>query len=472
VRPWTLAELAEITQGEVSRGGVSSGEIAALTIGRIVTDSRDVQAGDVFIALSGERFDGHAFVAEAAKQGAGVAIVETARVAELSEQTDGMPLIGVNDTRRALGLLGQAHRRRLSAKIIAVVGSNGKTTTRELIQHVLCQSLPGRAAIKSFNNAVGVPLTLLSGQEADAYLVVEIGTNAPGEVAELAALTEPDIAIITSLGYEHLAGFGDLAGVVAEECAILPFVENGLAVVNIDEPRVDRVLEKHSGRVLTYGSRDAAQQRLTAADSHLDQVRFKHNDSDWISLPMPGVHNALNALGAMCVAEEFGIGLDEAGRRLAGFQPPPMRCNVWCQDGVTLIDDTYNANPSSMLAAGTMLASYASAKRRILVLGAMAELGDEEAAWHERIAEQLVMHAFEAVHLIAPAAQWMQAAFAAGQVQSVCEHADVDACATRLLEDLSAGDVVLVKASRSQGLERVVEQVREALVARSTSHAV
>lgn len=463
--PWTLADISAITHGELVRGEPTT------QVGRVTTDSRDVHVGDLFIALQGDRFDGHDYLAEVTKKGAAAAIVCSPETRIVSESSNGLGIVRVDDSLRALGALGHAHRRRLKAKVIAVVGSNGKTTTRDLIHHLLGGFLPGRAAIKSFNNAIGVPLTLLAGQAEDAYLVVEIGTNAPGEVALLAELAEPDLAILTSLGLEHLAGFGNIAGVVAEECSILPFVSGGVAIVNTDERLVQDYLVQHTGRVVTFGMSHHPMLKVAAAESSATGLRFKINDGGWIYLPVPGVHNALNATGALQVASEFGLDKVQLIERLASFEPPPMRCNVSTHDGMTLIDDSYNANPSSVLAAGEMLASYQESSRRILVLGMMAELGDQEAAWHGRVAEQLCRHCFDAVHLVAPADTWMRASFESGGI-TVHAHKDVQACSASLIGMLKSGDVVLIKASRSAQLERVAETLRERYSARGAGYAV
>ena len=211
----------------------------AISVGGVSTDSRSVAAGEVFFALTGERFDGHDFVAPALERGAAAAVVDQARAEALR---DGLPaaatarLIGVEDVLAALGRLAAYHRQQLSATVIAVGGSNGKTTTKSMIHHILAGRRTGRASPKSFNNAIGVPLTLLSAEAADEYLVVEIGTNAPGEVAALAALARPNIAVITSIGEEHLEGLGDLSGVAAEECSLLNAMTGGFAAVNVDWP--------------------------------------------------------------------------------------------------------------------------------------------------------------------------------------------------------------------------------------------
>lgn len=448
-------------------GGQPASELPLRSACGVSTDSRCTSAGELFFALEGERFDGHAFVGAALERGAVGAVVRRSRLEEIAQtlrvaqRAERGVLIGIDDPLAALGRLGAYHRMQLATTVIAVVGSNGKTTTKAMIDCVLSGKLRGRASARSFNNAVGVPLTLLAAEAADDYLVVEIGTNAPGEVAALAALARPDMAVITSLGEEHLEGLGNLAGVAAEECSILRRMGgDGFAAVNIDEPLAREHLGAFRGRVATFGTVDDADLRVSAVEWRPPTLRFRLNNRFAYELPLAGRHNALNAAGAVAIARRLGFEHDAIAERLRAFRAPPMRSEVVRRGDVTILNDAYNANPPSMLAAIEMLEQQPAAGRRIAVLGAMRELGSASRAAHQRIARRLRESTLDLVLLVGQAGEWMNGELDAGLFSRVqVEHcADLADCSRRLRELLRSGDVVLLKASRAIGIERVLDE--------------
>ncbi len=442
----------------------------------VSTDSRTVQPGELFVALSGENFDGHRFAADALRRGAVAAVVSQQRLDDVRQAVSAAlgpdaagALMAVEEPLAALGRLGAYHRQQLSATVIAVLGSNGKTTTKAMIDAVLSGRLRGRASPRSFNNAIGVPLTLLSAQAGDDYLVVEIGTNAPGEVAALARLAQPDLALLVSIGEEHLEGLGSLEGVAAEECSVLDVLsEDALAIVNVDSPLLTPHLDHYRGRRVTFG-------RAASADLRVDAIRF---DPPWLHfrinqrfeyrLPMPGEHNALNAAGAVAVARRLGLEHAEAAERLAEFQPPPMRMQVLSHNGATILNDAYNANPSSMLAAIETLERW-PAKRRVAVLGEMRELGARAAEAHARIGRRAAQGAIDALLLVGAAAEPMLAGFSTTAAARVIRCDSAAEAGEWLLGELRSGDVVLVKASRAVGLERAIERLQTPTAATGTS---
>jgi len=466
--------LAEVVGALNARPG---GDVPALSVGGVSTDSRTTRAGDLFVAIPGERFDGHDFVAEAARRGAVAVVVAEARASAVAERlraAEPRPareplLLAVDDTVAALGRLAAYHRRQTAAAVIAVVGSNGKTTTKAMIHHILSGRRPGRCSPKSFNNQIGVPLTLLSAEPGDEYLVVEIGTNAPGEVAALAAIAAPDLAVITGIGEEHLEKLGDLEGVAAEECAILARLRpQGFAAVNGEAPQIRPHLVSCTGvTVATFGRTADADVRVTDVRYEDPWLHFRINERFPLRLRLAGAHNALNAAGAVTVARRLGVDFDEAAVRLETFVPPPMRNEILDIGPITVINDAYNANPQSAAAAIETLRQMPCRGRRIAVFGEMRELGAQAAALHRRVGALLRGSGIERVVLVGAATEPMYAALTEDGLfgPAVERCADVAECGRRLAASVAAGDVVLLKASRAVELDRVVEALRASGVA-------
>lgn len=451
----------------------------------VAIDSRTIRPGQVFLALKGDRFDGHAFVPAAIAAGASMLIVERADALPAS-LPEGTAALRVPDSRKALLRLAAAYRASLAAtKVIAVGGSNGKTTTTRLIHAILSTRLRGTCSAKSFNNDVGVPLTILSARESDQYLICEVGSNAPGEIALLAAVVRPDIAVITSIGREHLERLGSLEGVAREEAAMLPEVRpGGAAIVPADAP----VLLDHAraaaadGRtVVTFGRAAEADLRLTAfehvasdpapSDPTPDAIRFQVNARQSFQAPMVGEHNALNALAAIAVARRLGLSDAEIARGLAGVVVPDMRLQRTLVGGIHVVNDAYNANPDSTLAALRAFAAInAAAPRRVVVLGDNLELGDAGPDAHREIGRAiLALAGGRAIDLLV--AVGPLASIAADTVESAAQAAgprvvrfpDLDEGRDRAAAALlRPGDCVLLKGSRRVALERVVAALRAA----------
>lgn len=467
----------EFSEVLAATGGLVRGDVPTLSIGGVSTDSRSVRPGDLFFALSGEKFDGHDYVGEALRRGAAGAVVSAERherVARgLSEEFEGRRplLVRVDRPVAALGRLAAYHRQQHPASVIAVVGSNGKTTTKEMIHHVLKSRLKGRASPKSFNNEIGVPLTLLSAEPGDDYLVVEVGTNHPGEIAALGEIVRPDMVVLTCIAEEHLEGLGDLDGVAEEETSILRFLApRGFAAVNVDAPQIRKHLPPASfggegGRIATFGSAEDADLRVTRVVYEAPWLQFELNGRFAYRLHMPGAHNATNAAGAIAVARRLGFAPEEIAEQLASFVPPPMRGEVLRLGDVRLINDAYNANPHSALAALEMLHALAAGGRRIVVFGEMRELGDHAAALHRRVAERLREERVDHILLVGRAVEFMHDALRGGGLfhptVECCE--SPEECGQRLAALVRPGDVILLKASRAVGLERAVEPLRRRL---------
>jgi len=479
----TLEEVVTALEGTIDRP-MPFGSVSGVSI-----DSRKVLAGDLFVAIRGERFDGHLFVGEAFSAGAMAAVVRNdyepatpdRRGKRSVDRWADAVLIRVEDTVRALGRLARYYRRSVidgSVAVVAVTGSNGKTTTKSMIAHVLGGRWKGRAAIKSFNNAIGVPLTLLSTEPSDEFVVCEVGTNAPGEIAALARLIEPEVAVITGVAEVHLEGLGSLEGVAAEKLSLLGELRpDGCAVVNAD-PEVVRWSLRHDRqwmpvKKVTFGKWPEADLRLTDLRSipgdasgvrtPLPGLSFTVNDRFVYRLNTPGAHNAFNALAAIGVARRFGMDHDEIAARLESFELPPMRLHYERIGDLTLINDAYNANPSSVAAAVEVLLGTAAPGRRVFVLGDMRELGKVSEQRHRELAEHIGQSGIDLIIAIGDHARLVSRTAKAASGDRIATHgyASTALAGRRLVSHLRPNDTVLVKGSRALALERLVAAIRQ-----------
>ncbi len=453
----------------VSRGETPEIELAGLSI-----DSRSIRPGEAFLALPGERFDGHDFIPAALNAGARMLIVERPEPASPERIGADIPVVRVPDARKALARLARAYRDALpGVRVIAVAGSNGKTTTVRLIDAVLSSRLRGVASPKSFNNDIGVPLTILRARPGDQYLLCEVGMNAPGEMANLASLIGPDIAVITAIQREHLEFLGGLEGVARENGSLLTFLRaGGMAVVPSGQPLLADFL-KSIGSVVTFGADDEADLRITAALHERDEaggvgVRVTLNDRWTYDVPLAGLHNATNAAAAVAVGRRFGLDDDSIRLGLARAKAPEMRMQRRVIGGIEVFNDAYNSNPDSAIAAVRAFAEIArTAARRVIILGDMLELGEHALPGHEEVADAiLASRAADMVILVGPlagaSAQRLRAGMAPDRVTAV-PHAAPTGGAAAIASMLRPGDTVLLKGSRGVGLERVEAALAEAL---------
>jgi UDP-N-acetylmuramoyl-tripeptide--D-alanyl-D-alanine ligase len=459
VIPLSVSMIAEATGARREGGGEGA------TVRRVSTDSRDIRPGDLFVALRGERLDGHDFVEQAIAGGA-VAWLGERKPPKALPTNGGAATLLVENSAVALGRLASSYRRRVmppSTKVIAVTGSNGKTTTKGMIDHVLGGSMPGRASPKSFNNRIGVPLTLLSAEATDRYLVVEIGTNAPGEVASLAAMSEPDAAVITSIGEAHLEGLGDLHSIAREKTSILSYVRSGgLGVVNVDRREILAALPSDPPfHLITVGTEKHAEVRVLDRRGGLDGVSFTLDGRDRVEVSLPGVHHAVNAACAFVVSRWMGCPPAEIVDRLRSFSAREGRAKVIRLDGLTLVDDSYNANPAAMAAAVESLAA-AGEGRRVFVMGDMFELGAEGPSWHENIVSRILEAGIEVLIAVGPlSVEAARRDATPNRTTQVVLFLDPDAAVESLPTMLQPGDTVWIKGSRAMRLERAAARLRE-----------
>lgn len=453
---WTLSRVAAALDGAAAgahgysdaHAGVRSRWAGAdRAVRAVATDSRTVETGDLFVALSGERFDGHDFLASAVARGAAAVVVSRSeRAAGL-----GVPVFAVENTTTALATLARFRRRAWGKPVVAIAGSNGKTSTKELLRAALGSLLEVHATSGNYNNQVGVPLTLLATPDAADLAIVELDTNAPGEVALLRSIAEPDIAVVTSIGEEHLEGFGDLAGVLAEEASVFEGV--GLAVVPVEEKElVDAARARHAQVVtagLGAGDVCAATWRVGSMDCGELEIGGVQ-----VRVPFRGVHNLRNAMLALAVAQACGIDLATAGAGLAEATPPPMRSSWETLGDLTLINDAYNANPPSVRAAIAMLEAVGPGRQRVLILGTMRELGGASDRLHTDIARLALQSSFDVVAGVGAFGDVL-GKIAAGDPRVIVAR-DVDDLWPALQPRLAPNAIVLLKASRGVRLERLV----------------
>ncbi|MBX6333308.1 MAG: UDP-N-acetylmuramoyl-tripeptide--D-alanyl-D-alanine ligase [Gemmatimonadaceae bacterium] len=440
---WTLDRVAAALAGH-ALGALPRGS-APLT--GISTDTRQLAPGNVFVALAGERFDAHDFLPEAVARGAAALVLSRPeRGAHL-----GVPVFGVDDTLAALAALARFWRCAWGGTVIGVGGSNGKTTTKELIRAALGSVLEVHATEGNLNNLVGVPLTLLAIPGSADVAVVEMGMNVPGEMERLRAAAEPDIAVITCIAEEHLEGLGSLEGVMREESIL--FDGARVAVIPAAQPEVARAAAGRAARVVSAG--------LESGDVRAARWGLERDGMAWLELdgvvvrpPVRGVHNLRNTMLALAVARECGVSVADAARGLAGATIPGMRLAWESLGAATLINDAYNASPASMRAALDLLAGLDGGRQRVAVLGTMRELGTHAARLHDEIAR----HALATpVDVIAAIGEMGDALRAAGATDPrVITAPDIDTLWPALEPRLARDSIILLKASRGVKLERLV----------------
>jgi len=462
---FTVGEIAEATGGEILAGS------AGAPAGRIVTDTRTLGAGETFLALRGPKFDGHDFLVQAVERGARCLVIERGR-APMHIGGGELPcaIVAVDDTLEALASLARAVRKRLACPVIAVTGSAGKTTLKEMLGHVLGRRLKGRMPPASFNNLVGVPLTLLRAEPDDEFVLCELGTNAPGEIARLADVTRPTIGVVTLVAAAHLEGLGSVEGVAAEKSALVAALpSDGVAVLNADDERVAAMAQQCRGRVVTFGIDNSADLRARDVIQTEQGVQFsvggpEQGEEVGFALPVLGRHQVLLALAAAAVARELGIPLEETAESLQGFRPPPMRLAVDQVGGIVLVNDAYNASPESMRVALNLLRLWPE-RRRVFFCGDMLELGRHSAAAHAALGRAAVEAGVKRLICVGRETErTAESAVAAGlAAEAVTRYGKVSEAAAEAPSIVRTGDVVLVKGSRAMQMEQVSDAIADAL---------
>jgi UDP-N-acetylmuramoyl-tripeptide--D-alanyl-D-alanine ligase len=422
-----------------------------VTFASISTDSRAIQPGALFVALVGERFDGHDHLAGAAAAGAKGAVVRRG-----TAPVPGLVLFAVDDTLRAFGLLARARRRKLPGPVVAVTGTNGKTSTKEMLAAVLRTKYRTYATRANLNNLVGVPLTILEAPADTEALIVEAGANLPGEIARYRQIIEPSITLVTNAVAGHLEGFGSLAGVVAEKLSLTDGVP--LAVVGVDPPQLAEGARSRAQQVRTAALRDA---ELTPERFFLDQAArpVVTIDGDTFVLAARGLHQADNAVRVWAVVQALGLDRKAAAAALEHFSIPGGRGELLQEGSLTILNDSYNANPQSFRAVIATAAALRETRRLVFVAGTMRELGADSAALHQEIAEALVdLHP----ELLAAVGDFVPALepYAGALRHRLVTAPDPMALAPILAQHLRGDELVVLKASRGVALERILPALK------------
>jgi UDP-N-acetylmuramoyl-tripeptide--D-alanyl-D-alanine ligase len=447
---WTDAEVRSALGLEPDAGAAAEYE-------QVLTDTRALGMGSLFVALAGERFDAHDFLGQAAEAGATGAVV--ARIP--ADAPAGLRYYVVPDTLRAFGLLARHRRRRLSARVVGVVGSNGKTTTKDLLRAALGTRYRVHATQGNFNNQVGVPITLLAAPDDAEMLVLEMGTNEPGEIEVLSRIAEPDAAIVTAIAEEHLEKLGDLDGVLREETAVLPALPaSGIGIVAEEPASLPARAREMLGeaRVRVAGFAETADLRPDGGRPGVELTQDGTTRWSWrghtVHLPLRGVHNVRNALLALGLAEEWGVAPADALRGLESMPAPKLRGEWHSIGGVRVIADCYNSNPYGLEAAVDLLASLPAEGEKIVVVGTMRELGDRADALHRGSAESLHGRLGQGVDRVVATGAFVDAFRGLDAGPRLVSETDPIAAFESVAPSLRGDETILLKASRGETLER------------------
>lgn len=433
-------------------------------------DSRILRKGDLFWALRGEKADGHAFVEAAFAAGAAVAVVGEKWFREAGGRFPRGAFVVVDDPLQALQAAARAHRSRFNIPVIALTGSNGKTSTKELLAAALAEKYNLLKSEGNFNNHIGVPLTLLNINAQTELVLTEMGTNHPGEIAALCEIARPTVGLVLNVAPAHLEGFGDLDRVAREKGSLLTSLPpDGAAFLNLDDARVRR-MPSSARRRIGFGFQFPAAgmegefARIIRARRRIGEDAFQIEQTVF-KLSWPGIHQQSNALAAAVVAHHFSIPWEVSAHRFSELPPIRGRMEVRNIAGVTILDDTYNANPASTAAALATLNALPVNGHRIVALGDHLELGKSAARQHRRIAEEVLAGGFDGVFLIG--AQ-MRSAFdvirrSGKQAFYFPDGAEIESIADEIYKALSPTDAILFKASRGMALDRVVRRLEQKL---------
>jgi len=458
----TLGEIAAMIPGAECPARFAKAKVRG-----VGTDSRKLTEGSLFVPLIGEHFDGHAFAGEALQKGAAAVLWQRGR----GQPPDG-PHVLVGDTLSALQQLAASYRRELSVRVVGITGSSGKTTTKDMVAAVLAAEWRVRKTQGNLNNHIGLPLTLLELDEETEIAVLEMGMSGFGEIALLSSIARPDAAVITNIGEAHLAQLGSREGIARAKFEIASGLkEGGLLVIPGDEPLLAALIEetKAGGRfdIITFGQSGDSHYGLESVKVGAEGTEFSVRKANGtvtepFFVPLLGRHNAMNAVAAYALASRLGLGDSQFGEAIRRITPAGMRAEtVRAASGLTILNDAYNANPTSMKAAIRLLGELGGFRRKIAVLGDMLELGHDAERLHREIGRMIRPDVVERVYtygtLAAYIAEECASRFPPGRVQSF---ADKEALAARLIAETGPGDVMLVKASRGMKMEDVVEALR------------
>ncbi|MDO8301733.1 MAG: UDP-N-acetylmuramoyl-tripeptide--D-alanyl-D-alanine ligase [Sedimentisphaerales bacterium] len=453
MKHFEIKKLAEIVAAKVQ--GDVAGSFSGVSI-----DSRAIKPGECFFAIKGQNHDGHDFVADVLAKGAACAVVDE----NFKGEAKGT-ILRVEDTIQALGDFARAYRKSLKCKIVAITGSAGKTTTREITHHVLSRHFKCHQAKKSFNNNIGLPLTLLELDPDHEVAIVELGTNSPGEILYLTKIAQPNIAIVTNAYPAHVEFFGSVDGIIKEKSTIADGLgENGVLIINADIPALVEHCRNHKLSFLTFGT-------TTNADVHATDIKFDGFassctiDGVTVKLPLAGKGNVENAVAAYAICKQFGITAKDFTNDVTSLVSVSMRLEPIALGSVLVISDCYNANPASMKNALDLLVRVSGDQpgRKVFICGPMMELGEHSEYLHRELGEQIALAGVDVVLAIGRFSQIVFDAATANTTAAIETHyfENINSLCDNLSNFIKPDDIILVKGSRSARLELAVERLRQ-----------
>jgi len=450
--PLTLSQIARLAGASLSSGD------GAVLVSKISTDSRTIKTGELFVALHGENFEGHDFVEAIAKAGATGALVDLNWTGSVPND---FALLRTADTLQAYQMLAANYRRLLALKVIAITGSNGKTSTKDFAASVLARRFRVTKTEGNFNNHVGLPRTILEATSKDEIAVWEIGMNHPGEIAALSKIAMPDAAIITNIGVAHIEFMGSREAIATEKGALAQAIEpHGTVILNADDSFSEGIAARTRAKVVfagtTGGTVRAIEIRQSAEGSEFTIVEGAHRCR--AQLPVAGSHMVQNALLAVAAGRAFGLSIEECAAGLASAPLTKARLQIKEIGGVQFLDDSYNANPDSMKAALRTLVELDAEGKRIAVLGEMRELGAESERGHREVGETAATLGVDHLITIGDAAKLIAEGARTAGLDKVSSARSTDEAAKLLGEIAEPGDLVLIKGSRAARTEEVIEQ--------------
>ncbi|MEP6586297.1 MAG: UDP-N-acetylmuramoyl-tripeptide--D-alanyl-D-alanine ligase [Candidatus Udaeobacter sp.] len=452
MNPLTLSQIAQFAGASLSCGD------GTVVINKVSTDSRTIKPGELFVALRGENFEGHHFIEAVAKAGATGALVDLNWAGNVPNN---FALLRATDTLQAYQTLAANYRRSLALKVLAITGSNGKTSTKDFAASVLARRFRVTKTEGNFNNHVGLPRTILEATSEDEVAVWEIGMNHPGEIAALSKIAAPDAAIITNIGVAHIEFMGSREAIAAEKGALAEAIETqGTVILNADDPFSEGIAARTRAKVVSAGTTGGAVRaieiRQSADGSEFTVVEGAHRCR--AQLPVAGTHMVQNALLAVAAGRAFGLSIEECAAGLAAAPLTKARLQIKEIGGVQFLDDSYNANPDSMKAALRTLVELDAEGKRIAVLGEMRELGAESERGHREIGETAATLGVDQLITIGDAAELIAEGARTAGLDKVSSARSTSDAAKLLGEMAEPGDLVLIKGSRAARTEEVIEQ--------------
>jgi len=438
------------------KGKLLSGNPDEILTG-LSTDTRKIKKGELFLAIKGEKFDGHSFILDAVAKGAGAVLVQEGGITNANFKLPDVSFISVSDSIKAYGDIGNFHRSRFSIPVIGITGSNGKTTVKEMVSAILSKKFNTLKSFGTDNNNIGVPLTLMRLTGEHGITVLEMGTNHLGEIRRLSEIAGPTIAIITNIGPTHLEYLEDLDTVFKAKIEILEHMDQGARLIlNADDEYLRKI--KASQKVTWFGFDKEADFRADKINLEPDGISFRLNGKWDISLGVLGRHNVYNALAAIACAWDFGISIDDIKDALKEFKVPNMRMEVKRFGDIKIINDTYNANPQSMKQAIEALRDMVTDGRKILIAGDMLELGTFSGRFHHLVGKQAAESGFDLIVAVGKLAEYISA----GAQEAGMSERKIKLCAVtkeareKVATLIKKGDTILVKGSRAMRMEDIV----------------